>query len=272
MATAAELNEKYPPYTFDFEDGVLRVTRVDLQFDVGEVVKGESLSNSERAFSETTSSSIKLRDLWREIADDTSVRVLICTAAGDVWEDPPSRTEPFPPGLFTSTLWEHILYQRRQSLQAFLDIPAPIISAVNGPATAHAEWALLADIVVASEAATFQDKVHYTQDLVPGDGVQAVWPALIGVNRARHFLLTGRTITAPEALDLGLVAEVVPPDRLLPRAYELADQLLRASTTTARLSVHVIRQELKERLLRDVNFGIALEGLDLVQKTHPSPG
>jgi len=102
--------------------------------------------------------------------------------------------------------------------------------------------------------------------------VQAVWPALIGVNRARHFLLTGRTITAPEALDLGLVAEVVPPDRLLPRAYELADQLLRASTTTARLSVHVIRQELKERLLRDVNFGIALEGLDLVQKTHPSPG
>ena len=195
MPNADELNEKYRPYTFEFHDGVLQVRRVDLVFDVSSVLEGESL-NAERAFSETTSSSIKIRDLWREVGDDTSVRVVICTAAGDVWEDPPTRTEPFPPGLFTSTMWEHILYHRRQSLLSFLDIPAPIIAAVQGPATVHAEWALLSDIVLAGEQAVFQDKAHYTANLVPGDGVQAVWPALIGMNRARHFLLTGKSIDA----------------------------------------------------------------------------
>jgi enoyl-CoA hydratase/carnithine racemase len=264
---AAHLNEKYPPYTFEFDDGVLQVRRVDITYDVTEVLEGESL-DAERAFTETTSSSIKIRDLWREIGDDTDVRVVICTAAGDVWEDPPGHDEPFPPGLFNPTMWEHILYHRRQSLLSFLDIPAPIIAAVQGPATVHAEWALLADIVLAGEDAVFQDKAHYAADLVPGDGVQAVWPALIGVNRARHFLLTGKPIDAREALDLGLVAEVLPTDQLVKRAYEIAEQLKRTSTITSRLSIHVIRQELKERLLRNVGFGLALEGLDLIYKNN----
>lgn len=270
MPNADELNEKYRPYTFEFDEGILEVKRVDLVFDVAKVLEGETL-NAERVFSETTSSSIKIRDLWREIGDDTDVRVVICTAAGDVWEDPPTRTEPFPPGMFTSTLWEHILYHRRQSLLSFLDIPAPVIAAVNGPATAHAEWALLSDIVLAGESATFQDKVHFTANLVPGDGVQAVWPALLGMNRSRDFLLTGQSLTAREALELGLVAEVLPNDRLTARAYELALQLMRTSTITTRLSMHVIRQEIKERLLRNVGFGLALEGLDLVQQTHTAP-
>ena len=55
------------------------------------------------------------------------------------------------------------------------------------------------------------------------------------------------------------------------RAYEIAEQLMETSTITSRLSVHVIRQEIKERLLHNVGFGLALEGLDLVQQTHRAP-
>jgi hypothetical protein len=63
-----------------------------------------------------------------------------------------------------------------------LEIQAPMI-AVNAPATVHAELALLCDIVLAVDHATFQDAPHFPSGLVPGDGVHVVWPMLLGLNR-----------------------------------------------------------------------------------------
>jgi enoyl-CoA hydratase/carnithine racemase len=54
--------------------------------------------------------------------------------------------------------------------------------------------------------------------VVPGDGMHIVYPLLLGMNRGRYFLLTGQTLNAQKALELGLVAEVLPPDKLLGRA------------------------------------------------------
>ena len=73
----------------------------------------------------------------------------------------------------------------------FLNIEVPVISAVNGPAWRHSELPLLADIVLAADTAQFQDSAHFTGGLVPGDGMHIVYPLLLGVNRARYFLLTG---------------------------------------------------------------------------------
>jgi enoyl-CoA hydratase/carnithine racemase len=218
----------------------------------------------------TSSSTISLRNLWREIGDDGSVTVLICTGDGRRWED--LKPAPaFPRGTFTAAVWELVVRQRRQSLLAFLDIPAPIISAVHGPATSHSEWALLADIVLASETAEFQDKVHYPRGLVPGDGVQVAYPMLLGWNRGRHFLMTGRTINADEALDLGLVAEVLTPARLLDRAYEVGRQLIQQDEITRRLTVQVVRQPLKEMILRNLGLGIAFEGIGLIDQCYRAP-
>ena len=265
MADTSSLNEKYFPYRFEQdEDGILRVARVDMN-----PAGGPRMSNPENR-PVTSSSTISLRDLWREIGDDNSVTAVICTGDGERWEDLQSGFS-FPRGTFTSSVWELVVRQRRQSLLAFLDIPAPIIAAVNGPATSHSEWALLADIVLASETAMFQDKPHYLNNLVPGDGVHVVYPALLGWNRARHFLLTGRSITAQEALSLGLVAEVLPGDQVLSRAYELAREVLGQDQVVRRLTVQVIRQQMKEALLKDLGFGIGFEGVGLIDQSYNSP-
>jgi enoyl-CoA hydratase/carnithine racemase len=79
-----------------------------------------------------------------------------------------------------------------------LDIEAPMIAAVNGPALIHAELALLCDIVLASETAIFQDLPHFPSGLVPGDGVHVVFPLLLGANRGRYSLLMGQKIPAHE--------------------------------------------------------------------------
>ena len=99
-------------------------------------------------------------------------------------------------------------------LMNHLDIEVPMIAAVNGPALIHAELALLCDVVIAAENAEFQDLPHFPGGLVPGDGVHVVFPLLMGFNRGRYFLLTGQKISARQALDMGLVSEVMARDKL----------------------------------------------------------
>jgi enoyl-CoA hydratase/carnithine racemase len=96
-----------------------------------------------------------------------------------------------------------------------------MIAAVNGSALIHAELAVLCDIVLAADTTEFQDAPHFPMGLVPGDGVHVVWPLILGPNRGRYFLLTGQKLFASEALDLGVVNEVMPRDKLLPRRGNL---------------------------------------------------
>ena len=110
-----------------------------------------------------------------------------------------------------------------------LNIEVPVISAINGPAWRHGEIPLLSDIVLAADTAAFQDlRAFLPNGLVPGDGMHIVMPLLLGMNRGRYFLLTGQTLSAQEAKDLGLVAEVLPPDKVLARAWEHAEHWRRS--------------------------------------------
>ena len=66
-----------------------------------------------------------------------------------------------------------------------LDIKVPLIAAVNGPVRLHSEYILLADIVLATPSAVFQDKPHFEFGIVPGDGVNLLWQEVIGSVRDR---------------------------------------------------------------------------------------
>src|SRR5271154_6389112 len=66
-----------------------------------------------------------------------------------------------------------------------LEVEQPMIAALNGPCTIHAEIPLLCDIVLAAEHTIIADAVHHQFGFVPGDGVQVVFPLLMGLNRAR---------------------------------------------------------------------------------------
>ena len=102
------------------------------------------------------------------------------------------------------------------------DIGTPVIGAVNGPAvTGGLELALMCDFLIASERASFAD-THARVGILPGWGLTVELPRSIGVRRARQMSFTGNYVGADQALEWGLVNEVVPHDELVGRAQALA--------------------------------------------------
>jgi len=152
-------------------------------------------------------------------------------------------------------------WDAKQLLMNLLDIEVPMIAAVNGPVFIHAELAVLCDIVLAAEHAVFQDAPHFPNGLAPGDGVHVVWPFILGINRGRYFLLTGQKLSAQEALNVGVVSEVLPANRLLPRAWELAEQMVKQPPLTLRYARVVLTQQLKQLMVDNLGYGLALQGL-----------
>ena len=119
----------------------------------------------------------------------------------------------------------NLLDEARRIVDNLLDCPKPVVAAVNGYAMGlGATVALLADVVVASENAVFAD-THVKMGLGAGDGGQVIWPFLMGVNRAKYFLMTGDRLDATTAERLGLVNFVVDDDKMLDHALEIAGRL-----------------------------------------------
>lgn len=202
-----------------------------------------------------------------DVGRDRDNRVVILTGTGDAFIDKIN----WDKSMATANDFEAVHAEGKRLLRNLLDIEMPVIGAVNGPATIHAELAVLSDITLASTTATFQDYPHLSLRTVPGDGVHIVWPELLGSNRGRYFLLTGQILTAFEAKALGVVNEVIPPEKLMPRARELASQLAQLPTLTLRYTRVAITQRWKRLLDEGLGYGLALEGLavlDVMSKMH----
>lgn len=215
----------------------------------------------------------ELPDLFQDIAGDRETKVVILTGAGEEFSGPrvvPTAGHPLFPVRPTAAFTENLVSEGKRLLMNLLAIEVPVVSAVNGPAWRHSEIPLLGDIVLAAEHAAFQDSAHFPGGLVPGDGVHVVYPMLLGPNRARYFLLTGETIHAAEALRLGLVAEVLPRDKLLGRAWELAREIARRPEVLVRHTRAVLTEPIKRRLQEELGYGLYNECLALMDRPEAS--
>ena len=243
MSSFEQYAEKYQTVRMERRDGILQITL----HTNGDTLQWGSLPHGEfpQAFS--------------DIGGDPENKVVIMTGAGDAFSGPratPGARPRRPPQEWDKTYWEG-----KHLLMNLLDIEVPMIGAINGPALRHSELPLLSDIVLAAEEATFQDSAHFVNGLVPGDGMHIVYPLLLGLNRARYFLLTGQTISAAEAQQMGLVNEVLPREELLPRAWALAEQLAQQPSLVLRYSRVLLTQQLKRQMQDILGYGLALEGL-----------
>ena len=146
-----------------------------------------------------------------------------------------------------------------------------MISAINGPAWRHSELPLLCDIVLCTQDTAFQDSGHFRNGLVPGDGMHIIYPLLLGMNRGRYFLLTGQTIDAQEAKEMGLVNEVLTRDRLLPRARELAQQIMLQPQIVRRATRELLTAPIKRHFQDMLGYGLAMEGLGVGQSWGERP-
>lgn len=137
------------------------------------------------------------------------------------------------------------------------DLEIPTIGVLNGPGF-HSELCLMCDLTICSEDAVIFD-LHFPLGAVPGDGIHSCFQELLGVKRAAYALLTGQMIDAQKALELGMVNEVVPREKLMDRAWELADEIMKQSRTTRRLTTQIIRRPWKQRILDNLDGGFGIQ-------------
>lgn len=195
---------------------------------------------------------------FHDIASDRANKVVILTGSGDAWLN---RIDFASFGdLSNPQNWDTVYWEGKRLLENFLEIEVPVIAAINGPATVHTEWMLASDLIVASNTAEFQDAPHILGGIVPGDGVNVLWPAVLGPVRGNYFLWTGQKLSARQALNLGVVSEVVPRSQVMPRAREMAAQLLRVPELTRRYTRAVLTLKLRRELAEAVGPGLSLEG------------
>ncbi|HEX2170897.1 MAG TPA: enoyl-CoA hydratase/isomerase family protein, partial [Dehalococcoidia bacterium] len=204
---------QYETLVVEQTDGVLTAT----------LNRPESLN----AFNETLH--LEVEEFFHTVAHDDSVRAIILTGAGRLFsaggdvKGMKSRSEGAAEtgGLRT----RRSMYVPGEIIHGLLNIPHPVIAAVNGDAVGlGATLALFCDIVVMNSAARIAD-THVKVGLVAGDGGAVIWPHLIGVNKAKEFLMRGNFIKGEEAERIGLVNYAVPADQVLPKARELAAEL-----------------------------------------------
>jgi len=212
-------------------------------------------------------------DAFHRIAQDRANEIVILTgASGDfiIGVDWGSFGDVADPGV-----WSQIHDEGSQVLENIANIRVPVIAAIEGRAYIHSDYALLANVIVAAEGATFQDVGHYAVGVVPGDGIFTTWSYRAGAGRAEAFLLNPQPLPARTAHEWGVVAEVVPNGKALSRARELAGVYLKAPQVTRRdTRVHFI-QPLKERIVREVGYGLSLEGAssaDLIKSKRTTNG
>src|ERR1700722_18487317 len=136
-------------------------------------------------------------DAFYRISQDRANKIVILTGAGG----------EFIPGIDFSTfgnvgdpdIWSQVHDEGVQMLENIANIRVPLIAAVEGRLHVHSEYALLANVIVAGESATFHDAPHFAGGIVPGDGIFTTWSYRAGAGRAEAFLLNPQPITAAVA-------------------------------------------------------------------------
>jgi len=204
---------------------------------------------------------------------DRDNEVLILTGTGDYWLrefDPESfKKQENDETTFRKTnydLWFLDGIKLQESMIWSVDIPT--IAAINGPGF-HTEFGLLSDLTICADDASFVD-VHKAVGLVPGDGSMLVFQHLLGHKRGNYASMLGIPVNVEQALEWGLVNEVHAREKLLARAWEMAEQLMQSSRIVRNLTAQLARRPWKKVFTQDfhMHFASELYGANVSRGKH----
>src|SRR3989475_8437816 len=213
----------------------------------------------------------ELERIWVDLAEDADVNAILLTGAGKAFcaggdvKGMASRAGGGEGGQRRFALNPH---GGRRLVQNMLEVEQPIIGAINGDAVGlGATIALFCDVIVASEKARFGDP-HVRVGIVAGDGGAVIWPLLIGPARAKEFLMRGHLVNGADAAKMGLVNYAVPPEEVLPKARELAQELADGPTWAIRWSKLSVNKWLKDQLNLILDASLAYEMITFTTEDH----
>ena len=206
-----------------------------------------------------------LRRAFAQVNADRSVKVMVLTGSGAA----------FSSGGNLKTIREQLggglpeaadsRYAYRDGVQRLVrelhELEVPTIAAVNGHALGVGnDLACLCDIRIASDAARFACS-FIKLGLIPGDGGAWLLPRVVGRSRAHEMAFTGRTLDAAQALEWGLVSRVVAPERLMPEAMALAQEIAAQPGHALRMTKRLLREGEHSRLETVLELSAAMQAL-----------
>lgn len=204
-------------------------------------------------------------DLCDSLKHDYSIKVLILTGAGKSFCAGGNIKDMVAgEGIFSGNPYE-LRDSYRNGIQliptALYNLDLPVIAAVNGHAIgAGLDLACMCDIRIASEQAKFAES-FVKLGIVPGDGGAWLLPRVIGMPKASIMAFTGDLIDSAQALEWGLVAEVVDDAMLLESAHSLAERIAANPSHALRLTKRLLREGQHMRLDSLLEMSAAFQSL-----------
>jgi enoyl-CoA hydratase/carnithine racemase len=226
-----------------------------IKYEVDGAILTVTLNRPDKLNAYTATMGLELEDAFLRADQDDAVRVIIVTGAGrgfcagadisggaSAFDSKSGSTAMFGGARAPAATSEAIGQPRRGGfVEAIFNCRKPSIAAINGPAVGVGiTLALPMDIKLASSEARF-GFVFARRGLVPEAGSAWFLPRLVGLNQALRWCLSGRVFGADEALQGGLVSQVVAPDQLMSRAREIAQEMVE---NAAPVSLALTRQML----------------------------
>lgn len=226
-----------------------------------------TLNRPERMNALTQVLEAELRDAVEEAGRDAEVRAIVLTGAGRAFcaGMDMDELEVLPPEDIRAERWMRPYDMNRradyQTRYSYLPaVPKPVISAINGAAAGLGlVMTLYSDFRIASTQAVFAT-AFAKRGLIAEHGIAWMLPRIVGHAHATDLLLTSRKVDAQEALRMGLVNRVVPPEALLPEALALARTL---GAEVSPRSVRVMKRQLWEAPYQSLGEAVALANAEM---------
>lgn len=211
-------------------------------------------------------------ELTESLARDRSVRALVLTGAGKSFCSGGNvKAMRDRAGMFSGSPFDQRNHYRttvQRIGRAMWELEVPVIAAINGHAIGLGfDITLMCDIRLMADSAVVAES-YVKLGIIPGGGGAWLLPRVIGYARASQMTLTGDAIDASTALSWGLVSEVLPADRLLGRAQELARAIASSPGHATRLAKRMMREGMDQKLATHLETAAAYQALSHHTEDH----